>query len=126
MLLTGCDLQGKRRFRNWSGSVHFPLTMLANPAFTLFSEDRPGFGVWRWGGVPMGALARKAGGAPWLDTILKGDCVTELEKLPAGSVDLVFADPPYNLQLEGRLTRPDQSAVDAVEEDWDKFSSFAS
>ena len=46
-------------------------------------------------------------------------------KLPAESVDLVFADPPYNLQLEGDLTRPDQSLVDAVDDDWDKFASFA-
>jgi modification methylase len=76
-------------------------------------------------GVGMGA-ARKAGdSAVWLDSILKGDCITELEKLPAGSVDLVFADPPYNLQLEGRLTRPDQSEVDAVDNDWDKFASFS-
>jgi modification methylase len=74
----------------------------------------------------MSALARaKVGRAAWLDTILKGDCITELEKLPAASVDLVFADPPYNLQLAGSLTRPDQSEVDAVTDDWDKFSSFA-
>ena len=73
----------------------------------------------------MGALREVAGEAPWLDTILKGDCITELEKLPAASVDLVFADPPYNLQLEGRLTRPDQSEVDAVDDDWDKFASFS-
>ena len=46
---------------------------------------------------------RLSGTAPWLDTILKGDCITELEKLPAASVDLIFADPPYNLQLEGEL-----------------------
>jgi modification methylase len=46
--------------------------------------------------------------------------------LPAASVDLVFADPPYNLQLEGELSRPDQSRVDAVDDDWDKFASFAS
>jgi modification methylase len=73
----------------------------------------------------MVALRTLAGqGLPWLDTILKGDCVAELEKLPAASVDLVFADPPYNLQLEGRLTRPDQSEVDAVDDDWDKFTSF--
>ena len=73
----------------------------------------------------MGRL-RKAETEPvWLDTILKGDCVTELEKLPAASVDLVFADPPYNLQLEGRLTRPDQSEVAAVDDAWDKFQSFA-
>jgi len=75
----------------------------------------------------MGALAkaRVADRAARLDTILKGDCITEMEKLPAASVDLVFADPPYNLQLDGRLTRPDQSEVDAVTDDWDKFASFA-
>src|ERR1700742_2099599 len=56
--------------------------------------------------------------------IILGDCVAEMSKLPAGSVDLVFADPPYNLQLKGELKRPDESHVDAVNEDWDKFSSF--
>jgi modification methylase len=60
-----------------------------------------------------------------LDQILIGDCIAALEKLPANSVDLVFADPPYNLQLEGALTRPDHSSVDAVDDDWDKFDSFA-
>jgi modification methylase len=57
--------------------------------------------------------------------IVVGDCVAEMSKLPAGSVDLVFADPPYNLQLKGDLKRPDESHVDAVNDDWDKFSSFA-
>src|SRR6266550_67141 len=57
--------------------------------------------------------------------IVIGDCVAEMSKLPAGSVDLVFADPPYNLQLKGDLKRPDESHVDAVNNDWDKFSSFA-
>src|SRR5437016_3887452 len=56
--------------------------------------------------------------------ILIGDCVAELAKLPADSVDLVFADPPYNLQLQGDLKRPDDSKVDAVDDDWDKFASF--
>ena len=56
--------------------------------------------------------------------IVVGDCVAELTKLTAGSVDLVFADPPYNLQLQGDLKRPDDSRVDAVDDDWDKFSSF--
>src|SRR5450432_1067113 len=56
--------------------------------------------------------------------IVVGDCVAELSKLPAASVDLVFADPPYNLQLQGDLKRPDDSRVDAVDDDWDKFSSF--
>ena len=57
--------------------------------------------------------------------ILVGDCVAEMAKMPAASVDLVFADPPYNLQLQGDLKRPDDSRVDAVDDEWDKFSSFA-
>src|SRR3990170_4761981 len=60
-----------------------------------------------------------------VDTILVGDCVAHMNALPAGSVDLIFADPPYNLQLEAGLTRPDQSKVDAVDDAWDKFDSFA-
>jgi len=60
-----------------------------------------------------------------IDTLLVGDCIEIMESLPAGSVDLIFADPPYNLQLEEGLTRPDQSRVDAVDDDWDKFESFA-
>jgi modification methylase len=63
--------------------------------------------------------------APWLDTILKGDCVAALERLPEKSIDAIFADPPYNLQLNGDLHRPDQSKVDAVDDDWDRFESFA-
>ncbi|MGC1465795.1 MAG: site-specific DNA-methyltransferase [Pseudolabrys sp.] len=57
--------------------------------------------------------------------ILVGDCVAEIAKLPAESVDLVFADPPYNLQLQGDLKRPDDSRVDAVTDDWDKFANFS-
>jgi modification methylase len=60
------------------------------------------------------------------DVILVGDCVEELEKLPSRSVDLVFADPPYNLQLANELLRPDQSRVDGVDDDWDRFADFAS
>ena len=56
--------------------------------------------------------------------ILIGDCIAEMAKLPAETVDLVFADPPYNLQLQGDLKRPDDSRVDAVDDDWDKFASF--
>jgi modification methylase len=59
------------------------------------------------------------------DTILVGDCLQRLGELPPASVDLVFADPPYNLQLVDSLSRPDQSVVDAVDDDWDKFASFA-
>ena len=60
----------------------------------------------------------------WLDTILKGDCVAAMERLPEKSVDVIFADPPYNLQLDGDLRRPDQSKVDAVDDAWDHFDSF--
>jgi modification methylase len=70
------------------------------------------------------APAPRMGALP-VDSVLLGDCVGELAKLPDHSVDLVFADPPYNLQLEQALTRPDQSLVDAVDDDWDKFASFA-
>nr|WP_246669131.1 site-specific DNA-methyltransferase [Ancylobacter sp. TS-1] len=59
-----------------------------------------------------------------LDTIVRGDCVAALSRLPAASVDLIFADPPYNLQLQGELKRPDDSRVDAVDDAWDKFESF--
>jgi modification methylase len=59
------------------------------------------------------------------DTIIPGDCLEELKKLPDRSVDLVFADPPYNLQLGGDLLRPDNSKVDAVDDHWDQFESFA-
>jgi modification methylase len=58
------------------------------------------------------------------ETIIQGDCLEALAKLPAKSVDLVFADPPYNLQLGGELLRPDNSKVDAVDDDWDHFESF--
>jgi modification methylase len=60
-----------------------------------------------------------------VDKLLVGDCLAELQKLPSESVDLVFADPPYNLQLERDLLRPNNTVVDGVDDDWDKFSSFA-
>ncbi len=59
------------------------------------------------------------------DRIIEGDCISVMESLPAESVDVVFADPPYNLQLEGDLHRPNNSRVDGVAEAWDQFSSFA-
>lgn len=77
---------------------------------------------------PIKAPRLKPAGLPTelpLDQILLGDCVAALAALPPASVDLVFADPPYNLQLGGDLRRPDDSLVDAVDDDWDKFSSFA-
>ncbi|WP_276574167.1 site-specific DNA-methyltransferase [Novosphingobium kaempferiae] len=60
-----------------------------------------------------------------LGHILPGDCIEAMRSIPDASVDMVFADPPYNLQLGGDLSRPDGSHVDAVTNDWDKFSSFA-
>jgi len=59
-----------------------------------------------------------------LDQVLLGDCVPLMAMLPPASVHCVFADPPYNLQLRGELRRPDDSLVDAVDEDWDRFSDF--
>jgi modification methylase len=59
-----------------------------------------------------------------LDHILQGDCIEVLETLPEKSIDLIFADPPYNLQLSQELWRPNLTKVDAVNDDWDQFSSF--
>jgi modification methylase len=59
------------------------------------------------------------------DEILMGDCIAEMARLPDKSVDMIFADPPYNLQLGGDLFRPEGSRVDAVDDDWDKFDSLA-
>jgi len=61
-----------------------------------------------------------------INIITQGDCIELLKEMPDNSVDLIFADPPYNLQLNGDLYRPDQSKVDAVNDEWDKFSSFGS
>ncbi|MEM1129053.1 MAG: site-specific DNA-methyltransferase [Pseudomonadota bacterium] len=60
-----------------------------------------------------------------VNKVLCGDCVELMNGLPAESVDLIFADPPYNLQLKGELHRPDNSRVDAVDDEWDQFASFA-
>lgn len=70
-------------------------------------------------------LANSSSEEAWRNQILKGDCVAALAKLPSQSVDVIFADPPYNLQLEGALHRPDQTLVDAVDDAWDQFESFA-
>jgi len=60
-----------------------------------------------------------------LDTILEGDCIAEMARMPDKSVDMIFADPPYNLQLGGDLFRPEGGRVDAVDDAWDKFESLA-
>ncbi|WP_159975094.1 site-specific DNA-methyltransferase [Roseobacter cerasinus] len=67
----------------------------------------------------------KSAAALPLNAILDGDCIKVMNSLPEASVDLIFADPPYNLQLKGELHRPDNSRVDAVDDAWDQFSSFA-
>ncbi len=59
-----------------------------------------------------------------IDSILQGDCIEILNTLPKKSVDMVFADPPYNMQLNGNLYRPNLTKVDAVDDDWDKFDSM--
>src|SRR3989304_465492 len=64
-------------------------------------------------------------GALPLDQVLQGDCVEVLGRLPPASFDLVFADPPYNLQLTQELWRPNQTRVAGIDDDWDRFASFA-
>ena len=59
-----------------------------------------------------------------LNKILRGDCIKEIKKIPDKSFDLVFADPPYNLQIGEKLTRPDASKVNGVNDRWDQFNSF--
>ena len=74
-------------------------------------------------------LARSRGAVPAkilpFNVIIQGDCIAEMAQLPSRSVDMIFADPPYNLQLGGDLFRPEGSRVDAVDDDWDKFDSLA-
>ncbi|WP_417250215.1 site-specific DNA-methyltransferase [Celeribacter sp.] len=72
----------------------------------------------------MKTTTRKAAPALPLNQILSGDCIEQMNALPEASVDLIFADPPYNLQLRGDLHRPDNSKVDAVDDAWDQFDSF--
>jgi modification methylase len=70
-------------------------------------------------------LRRCAPPARAVNRVVVGDCLEELARLPAESADLVFADPPYNLQLERDLLRPNNTVVDGVDDAWDKFASFA-
>jgi modification methylase len=70
-------------------------------------------------------LRRSGSTAPGFNRVIEGDCLAGLAKLPSASVDLVFADPPYNLQLEGSLLRPNNTRVDGVDDAWDQFSSFS-
>ena len=74
------------------------------------------------------AASKASGGLRVLpfDTIINGDCIAAMDTLPERSVDMIFADPPYNLQLEGELHRPNNTKVDAVDDEWDKFADFGS
>lgn len=76
---------------------------------------------------PKKAVTAKAPAAPPIeaDRLIRGDCIAEMAKLPDASVDMIFADPPYNLQLGGDLFRPEGGRVDAVDNDWDKFDTLA-
>ena len=71
----------------------------------------------------MTTTTKSAAALP-LNTILDGDCIEAMNALPEASVDLIFADPPYNLQLRGDLRRPNNNRVDGVDADWDKFDSL--
>ncbi len=75
-------------------------------------------------GAAMTTTKDRAAAELPLDSILAGDCIAVMQALPEASVDLIFADPPYNLQLRGELHRPDNSRVDAVDDGWDKFGGF--
>ncbi|HYE29757.1 MAG TPA: site-specific DNA-methyltransferase [Allosphingosinicella sp.] len=75
-------------------------------------------------GERRAATAAAAPALP-LDEIIQDDCVAAMARLPAGSIDMIFADPPYNLQLGGDLFRPEGGLVDAVDDAWDKFATFA-
>ncbi len=77
----------------------------------------------RRGVLPVARDGREAASLP-LGEILGGNCVEAMRALPDACIDLVFADPPYNLQLGGDLARPDGSRVDAVTDHWDRFDSF--
>jgi modification methylase len=75
-------------------------------------------------GLPATSSGKFARSLP-VNSVIMGECLAELAKLPSASIDLVFADPPYNLQLEGALLRPNNTTVDGVDDAWDKFASFA-
>ena len=102
--------------------VKSPFTQLRQHSPVPPNGGRVQYCVTLVGGMGVGD---KGGAKLPLDRIIVGDCIEELKLLPEGSVDLVFADPPYNLQLNNELYRPDNSRVDAVDDDWDKFGSFA-
>ena len=85
---------------------------------------RDGFACWRAQSLrrPRPATTVKT---VKTNQILLGECIDELQKIPDGCIDLIFADPPYNLQLKNELLRPNNSRVDGVDQHWDKFDTFA-
>lgn len=71
-------------------------------------------------------IQKKPDVSDFCNQLIIGNCLQEMDKLPAKSVDLIFADPPYNLQLDGELLRPNNTRVEGVDDNWDKFDTFAS
>src|SRR5688572_12958640 len=81
--------------------------------------------IWRVGTSERPAEPKPVPSPLPIGEIIQDDCVAAMARLPDGCIDMVFADPPYNLQLGGDLFRPEGSRVDAVDDDWDKFATFA-
>src|SRR3546814_4858071 len=71
-----------------------------------------------------GKSATKQAAAIEADRLIRGDRISAMASLPDACVDMIFADPPYNLQLGGDLFRPEGGRVDAVDNDWDKFDTL--
>ena len=109
-------------FRRKDGVKYGSVTQVNTSFSALYLGER-----WRVTGQQMAVeiVTTKPKNNPKMDVILHGDCIAHLRKIPDESVDLVFADPPYNLQLGGTLARPDHTEVDAVDDAWDQFDSFA-
>src|SRR3546814_171182 len=101
-------------------SLHSPIH---RPVHRCDSRVALGFRVIQGGLLLLDGGPMRRNALP-LDMIIQGDCIAAMNELPENSVDLVFADPPYNLQLGGDLFRPEGGRVDAVTDDWDKFDTF--
>src|SRR5262249_43129284 len=104
-----------------------PLSSTIAPERLFSISPKSGtIGQWLWAAVahvgsevPMTQALKEAHAKLMLDQIFHGDCRDILSRLPEKSVDLIFADPPYNLQLRGELLRPNLTVVDAVDDEWD-------
>lgn len=111
MILISLDLKESLIQDSFKSLMERRISMTVQPKIRRASANRT-------------AKAAEAAVSLPLDQVIHGDCVAAMNALPEGSVDLIFADPPYNLQLRNELRRPDDSRVDAVTDDWDRFDSF--